>query len=88
MVGDDAEPSIPMWQLHAYEIELVGSHGMQAHRYPEILAKVASGRLRPDLLVSSVVNLEGGVEHLEAMDSFHGVGLVVIDDFAAPSADR
>ena len=82
MVGDDLAPPIPMWRLHALEIELYGSHGMQAWRYPDMLAMVTDGRLTPDRLVTETVDLSGGVAHLREMASFPGSGFVVIDDFA------
>ena len=82
MVGDDLAPPIPMWRLHALEIELYGSHGMQAWRYPDMLAMVSDGRLAPDRLVTETVDLDGGIAHLREMASFPGSGFVVIDDFA------
>ena len=43
---------MPMARVIAHELEIVGSHGMAAHDYPAMLAMVAAGRLRPDLLVT------------------------------------
>lgn len=81
MIGDDAKPVIPMWRLHANEIELYGSHGMQAWRYPAMLDMVAQGRLDPAVLVTRTTDLAGGVDHLMSMASFPGTGFVVIDEF-------
>lgn len=81
MIGDDERPVIPMWRLHAYEIELFGSHGMQASRYPEMLAMIAEGRLNPESLVTKTVDLQGGIDHLVSMNSFPGAGFAVITDF-------
>jgi alcohol dehydrogenase len=81
MIGDDARPVIPMWMLHANEIELFGSHGMQAHRYPAMLEMVAAGTLTPDALVSELLTLRQGVDHLMAMDTFPGTGFAVVNDF-------
>lgn len=81
MVGDDAKPEIPMWRLHANEIELYGSHGMQAWRYPSMLATIANGELQPEMLVTEKLDLAGGVKHLANMDSFPGTGFAVITDF-------
>jgi alcohol dehydrogenase len=83
MIGDDARPVIPMWLLHANEIELYGSHGMQAHRYPDMLAMVAAGTLRPEELITARMDLGSGIEHLMAMDSFPGTGFAVVNDFGA-----
>lgn len=82
MIGDDARPVIPMWRLHANEIELHGSHGMQAWRYPAMLDMIVSGALDPAALVTGTVTLGEGAGHLTAMADFPGNGFVVIDDFA------
>ena len=81
MIGDDARPVIPMWRLHANEIELLGSHGMQAWRYPAMLEMVADGRVDPAALVTRTLDLEHGAAHLTDMASFPGTGFVVIDSF-------
>ena len=81
MIGEDAKPVIPMWRLHAFEIELHGSHGMQAWRYPAMLEMVRSGAVDPGSLVTGTVDLRTGAAHLERMGDFPGNGFVVIDDF-------
>jgi alcohol dehydrogenase len=83
MIGDHARPEIPMWRLHTNEIELFGSHGMQAWRYPEMLAMVADGTLRPDTLVTKTMSLSEGAEHLVRMNEFPGTGFAVITDFTS-----
>ena len=42
----------------ARELELLGSHGMAARAYPELLALVESGRLRPGDLVTREIGLD------------------------------
>jgi alcohol dehydrogenase len=81
MIGDDARPVVPMWRLHATEIELFGSHGMQAWRYPAMLEMIADGRLDPDMLVTHTFDLAAGIDHLQAMDDFPGTGFAVITEF-------
>jgi alcohol dehydrogenase len=81
MVDEDAQPAIPMSDLHGKEIELFGSHGMAAWRYPEMLAMVARGRLDPGLLVTETLDLTRAVRHLTSMDSFPGTGFTVITDY-------
>jgi alcohol dehydrogenase len=81
MIGDHARPEIPMWRLHTSEIELFGSHGMQAWRYPAMLEMVADGSLHPETLVTKRMSLTEGVEHLVHMDAFPGTGFAVINDF-------
>lgn len=55
--GTATEP-VPMHRVISRELEVLGSHGLAAHDYPELLALVASGRLRPELLVSRTIALD------------------------------
>jgi D-arabinose 1-dehydrogenase-like Zn-dependent alcohol dehydrogenase len=67
LAGADARPGVPMGRLIAHELEIVGSHGMAAHDYGEMLAQVESGRLAPDRLVSGRIGLAEAGEALAAM---------------------
>jgi alcohol dehydrogenase len=60
------------------ELELLGAHGMAAHAYPEMLALVAAGRLRPDGLVTTRIGLDAVPEALMAMSDGSPVGITVI----------
>jgi alcohol dehydrogenase len=50
------------------ELEVLGSHGMAAREYPAMLAMIADGRLQPQRLIGSVIELEQAGEVLMAMD--------------------
>lgn len=79
MLADQSRPPIPMDLVVARELELYGSHGIQAHRYDVLLGMVASGRLHPELLVTDRYDLEQGVDFLQRMNEFPGAGIRVID---------
>ena len=64
---DLGHPPVPMARVIALELELVGSHGMAAHDYGQLLALVSSGRLRPDLLVTRRIGLDEAGPALAAM---------------------
>lgn len=64
---DLGHPTVPMARVIALELEIVGSHGMAAHDYGELLSLVASGRLRPDLLVTRRLRLDEAGPALAAM---------------------
>ena len=51
-------PPLPMDRVTAYELEVVGSHGMAAHTYPPLLAAVMTGGLRPNRLVTRRIGLD------------------------------
>jgi D-arabinose 1-dehydrogenase-like Zn-dependent alcohol dehydrogenase len=68
LLGTDATPPIPMDRVVAQELEVYGSHGMPATDYAAMLALVADGSLRPELLVGTVIGLEDAGAALAAMD--------------------
>jgi alcohol dehydrogenase len=82
MAGDDATPPIPMGPIIANELEIRGSHGMQAHRYPAVLAMIARGTLQPQQLIHATVNLCEGAALLERMGNFPRPGVTVINNFS------
>ena len=57
----------PMARVIAYELDILGSHGMAATDYPKMLHMVESGILRPDLLVERTLGLTDGIAALRAM---------------------
>jgi alcohol dehydrogenase len=79
LAGDDYRPRLPMEQVIARELEIVGSHGLQAHRYAEMLDLIASGKLQPQRLIGKKVLLEEAPAELAGMDRFGAVGITVID---------
>ena len=79
MLGGDNHPAVPMDQIIAKELELVGSHGMQSHAYDRMLSMIAKGLLEPEKLIGSKITLEGATEALMNMDSMTSVGITVID---------
>ena len=72
----------PMARVIAYELDILGSHGMAAADYPQMLAMVASGALRPDLLVERTVDLNEAITALQAMSDPAGAtvgGITIIN---------
>jgi alcohol dehydrogenase len=78
MLGDHARAPMPMDRVIAYELEIKGSHGMQAHRYPEMLRMIEHGILKPEKLVSRHIPLADAPVALAAMDRFEGTGITII----------
>ncbi|MGD9251736.1 MAG: zinc-dependent alcohol dehydrogenase family protein [Desulfobacterales bacterium] len=81
LLGDDRTPSLPMDRVVAHELEILGSHGIQAHAYPAILAMIASGKLQPEKLVGQTVSLAEGIQALHTLGTFSGAGITVINRF-------
>lgn len=81
MLADQRHPAIPMDKVIANELEIYGSHGMQTHKYPQLLSMICAGKLFPEKLVGKTVSLEESCEELTNMDCFSGTGITVIDRF-------
>ena len=52
------DPRVPLGVIIARELSVLGSHGMAAADYPDLLALVGSGRLRPQDLISERIPLD------------------------------
>ena len=81
MLADQRHPAIPMDRVIAYELEILGSHGMQAHKYPALFQMMQAGKLHPERLIGKTISLEEALEELVTMDKFRGTGITVIDRF-------
>lgn len=82
VLGDDTDPPIPMSAIIGGELEVFGSHGLQAFAYGPMLTMIETGKLRPKKLVDRTITLHEACDILPQMDSFPGTGVMVINEFA------
>ena len=82
MVAEYKDAAVPMNLVIAKELEILGSHGMQAHQYPGMLEMILSGTLQPQRLIGETVALDEAVDALPAMTDFALTGVTVIDQIA------
>jgi len=81
MTGDSQHPKIPMDQVIAYELEILGSHGMQAYKYVDLLQMIKNGKLSPEKLLEKTISLEESTQLLPKMNQFNTKGIMVINSF-------
>jgi len=81
MAGDDYHPAVPMELVIANELEIVGSHGLQAHEYDRMLQMILSGKLDPQKLLGQTVDLERAAIALSDPGELQVAGVTVIDRF-------
>lgn len=81
LLADEDNTPMPMSAVVGRELEIVGSHGMQAHAFPRLMAMISAGKLQPKKLVSRTVDLAEGVKILQSMGDFRHSGVAVIDSF-------
>jgi alcohol dehydrogenase len=79
MVADYKDAAVPMNLVIAKELEILGSHGMQAHQYTPMLEMILAGTLEPERLIGATVTLAEAVDALPAMTDFALTGVTVID---------
>jgi alcohol dehydrogenase len=79
MVAGDQNAPVPMDQVITKELEILGSHGMQAHAYPPLLDLILSGRIDLTRLIGARIALEDAPEALAALGAFRGAGVTVIE---------
>jgi D-arabinose 1-dehydrogenase-like Zn-dependent alcohol dehydrogenase len=77
--GIGAVPESIVAAVIAGELQLVGSHGMAARDYPELLARIAAGELDPARLVRRMIGLKQAPAELATMGSRPGAGITVIE---------
>jgi alcohol dehydrogenase len=72
-------PPVPMDRVIAWELDVLGSHGMASVDYPDMLRLVEAGMLRPQALVERVVGLAEGARLLPSVEAASPVGVTLID---------
>jgi D-arabinose 1-dehydrogenase-like Zn-dependent alcohol dehydrogenase len=74
---------VPMGRVIAFELAVLGSHGMPAHAYRPMMDLVTAGALRPDRLITRTIGLAGTPAALRAMGTVPATGVTVIDPAGA-----
>jgi alcohol dehydrogenase len=81
LLADHSRPALPMDQVLSKELEIIGSHGMQAHRYPAMLEMIRTGQLQPEKLIGRTISLDESVTLLPNMHRDSSLGVTVINSF-------
>ncbi len=72
---------IPMDKVIARELHLIGSHGMQAHRYPAMFELIQNKQVNLNALVAKTVSLHQLPSLLPALRESGQAGITVITEF-------
>ena len=75
----EGHPRVPMARVIAWELDLLGSHGMAATDYPALLRLVEQGLLEPQRLVHRTVGLAEAAALLPQLDRDATTGMTVVD---------
>jgi alcohol dehydrogenase len=86
LAGADARPAVPMGDVIAGELELIGSHGMPAHAYAPMLAEISDGTLQPGRLITHRITLDEAATALARMGEHLGDGVTIVQPKARTAA--
>ena len=75
----EGHPRLPMARVIAWELDLLGSHGMAAADYPPMLELIRTGALQPQRLVERTIGLEDAAALLPGFDRATVAGMTIID---------
>lgn len=75
----DGHPRVPMARVIGWELDVLGSHGMAAADYPEMMALIERGLLNPDRLIERTIGLDEAAALLPAFDTATVAGMTMID---------
>lgn len=81
LLGEHNNPPAPMARVIALELEIHGSHGIQAFRYDAAFNLIESGRLQPEKMIGSRITLEDSIDALVNMETSTQTGIPVITSF-------
>jgi alcohol dehydrogenase len=72
-------PRVPMARVIAWELDLLGSHGMAAVDYPRMIALIEQGSLQPQRLIERTVGLDEAAAMLPGFDQATVAGITMVD---------
>jgi len=72
-------PRLPMARVIAWELDVLGSHGMAAADYPAMMALIERGALQPERLVERTIGLEQAAALLPRFDRATLAGMTLVD---------
>ncbi|EWT02698.1 alcohol dehydrogenase [Intrasporangium oryzae NRRL B-24470] len=75
----DGHPRVPMARAIAWELDLLGSHGMAAADYPGMMRLIEQGLLQPQRLIERTIGLEEAASMLPVFDRATIAGMTMVD---------
>ena len=72
------QPVLPMHKVIAHELELIGSHGIQAFRYRDMFTFLEKSNIALKELITREVDLEGAIPLFTKMNENKNSGVIII----------
>ena len=84
LVGERADPSVPMGLVISRELVLYGSHGIAASSYGDVFRMIESRRVPLERIIGPHLGLAEVPQQLAALGQFSGVGISLVHPSRAP----
>lgn len=78
LLSADQRPQVPWDRVIGWELDILGSHGMAARDYADMLDLVTNGSLQPQELVGRILNLEEAAELMPQAATVPSTGMTVL----------
>ena len=75
------EQPIDLGRVIGAELEIIGSHGMPAPAFGELIGLIAAGRVDPGRLITRRCSLREGAELLASFDRSVAAGITIVESF-------
>lgn len=79
MLGNEADPALPMGRVIANELVLLGSHGIAASAYPDVFDLIARAKIPLEKILGPRLRLHDVPEQMRRMGEFKGAGIALVD---------
>jgi alcohol dehydrogenase len=81
LLSDDGLTPMAMARVIGWELKLIGSHGMSAVDYPQMLKMIVDGKLQPELFIKRRISLEEAAIALANMNTTAQDGITIIRSY-------
>lgn len=75
----EGHPRVPMERVIGWELDLLGSHGMAATDYPDMMRLIEQGAVQPQRLIQRTIGLDEAARLLPVFDTATVAGMTMID---------
>jgi alcohol dehydrogenase len=79
LVGEGADPAVPMGRVIGAELQLFGSHGIAARSYPQVFDLIERKQIPLDRILGPRLGLRDVPVELPRIGQFNGLGIALVD---------
>jgi alcohol dehydrogenase len=88
LTDQETLPAKLVRRMIGHELDIKGSHGLQAHAYPGLFELIQSGAFDPTLLIERSTTLDEAPAALESLQAYCGCGITIFTPISADNSQR